>query len=105
MDVAGGGEGEVDGAEEEVGGRQADHEERRRVRAQLRAPQQRHHRQEVAYNRGGNNREFERKLWPHILAVLIYIIILRCIQCHLRHGKRQPFDSTSQPSLLSLKVG
>ena len=58
VDVACGGEGEVDGAEEEVGGRQADHEERRRVRAQLRAPQQRHHRQEVACNRGGNNHEF-----------------------------------------------
>ena len=51
MDVAGGGEGQVDGAEEQVGRRQADHEQRRRVRTQLRAPQQRHHGQEVAWNR------------------------------------------------------
>ena len=51
VDVAGGGEGQVDGAEEEVRGRQADHEQRRRVRPQLGAPQQRHHRQEVAWKK------------------------------------------------------
>ena len=53
MDVAGGGEGQVDGAEEQVRRRQADHEQRRRVRTQLRAPQQRHHSQQVACNQGG----------------------------------------------------
>ena len=53
VDVACGGEGQVDGAEEQVRRRQADHEQRRRVRTQLRAPQQRHHSQQVACNQGG----------------------------------------------------
>ena len=49
VNVPRGRQGQIEGAKEEVGAGQAEHKGRRGVRPQLAAPQQRRHRQRVAY--------------------------------------------------------